>query len=166
MIYTIGQILYVVLKKEMTVYPMIVAEVVTKRTLEGETVVYMVRAGKKADNGDEMLISISDVEGEIFDSSETARKTLTDRATGQISKLVENAVSKAREWYPNGKEHSTLDASLLARKPKAAVKKPQQLPQMNPPEQDELEEAGDIIELENGQKVRVRSVQLPDVLKG
>lgn len=94
MTYTIGQILFVVLSNKNQVYPMQVVEVITKKTLKGEEVSYLLQAGS-----DGTTIMLDKIDGEIFDSSEKARKTLVQRATQQINKLVDAAVKKSTEWY-------------------------------------------------------------------
>ena len=45
MIYQIGQILFVVLAKKNQVYPMRIVEVITKKSLKGEEVKYLLQAG-------------------------------------------------------------------------------------------------------------------------
>lgn len=93
--YTIGQVLYVVLTKKNQVYPMQVVEVITKKTLEGEVVNYVLQAGSDKSS----RVDLSTVDGEIFETAEKARKTLIERAASQISKLIEVAVKKSAEWY-------------------------------------------------------------------
>jgi len=93
--YAIGQVLFVVLSKKNQVYPMQVVEVITKKMLNGEEVSYVLQAG--ADKATK--ITLDQVEGEVFDTHEKARKTLTQRATAQVNKLIDIAISKAGEWY-------------------------------------------------------------------
>lgn len=92
--YNIGQVLFVVLSKKNQVYPMQVTEVITKKTLKGEEVSYLLQAGS-----DGTSIMLDRIDGEIFDSADAARKTLVHRATQQINKLVDLAVKKSTEWY-------------------------------------------------------------------
>lgn len=93
--HTIGQVLYVVLSKKNQVYPMQVVEVITKKTLAGEEVSYILQAGPEKSS----RVELSSVDGEIFETAERARKTLIERATSQINKLVEIASKKSSEWY-------------------------------------------------------------------
>ena len=93
--YTIGQVIYTVLSKRNQVYPMQVIEVITKKTMQGEEVRYLLQGGSDRSN----TIMLDQVDGEVFDTSEKARVTLTKRATQQINKIVDAAVSKASEWY-------------------------------------------------------------------
>lgn len=93
--HTIGQVLYVVLSKKNQVYPMQVVEVITKKTLTGEEVSYILQAGPEKSS----RVELSSVDGEIFETAERARKTLIERATSQINKLVDIASKKSAEWY-------------------------------------------------------------------
>lgn len=72
-----------------------VIEVITKKTLAGEEVRYVLQGGSDKTS----TVFLDQVDGEVFDSSEKARKILVQRATGQVNKLVDIAVTKAKEWY-------------------------------------------------------------------
>lgn len=167
--YAVGQVLYVVLKKEMRVYPMQVIEEITKKTLEGEVTSHMVRGG--TDPKAQLLIS--EVDGEIFDSAEKAKQVLVERATASITRMVDAAVQKAGEWYPNSFEAPGDDSIALLKKqpgPAAgpAAPKPQQRPRPGNPVDDlkaELAAEADQGLLPigpDGQQAKVRSVKLPD----
>lgn len=174
--YSVGQVLYVVLKKETRIYPMQVIEEITKKTLDGELTSYMVRGG--TDPKAQLLIT--DVDGEIFDSAEKARTTLVERATASISRLVDVAVQKAAEWYPNSFEAPSDDPLTLLKKtpgppgPPPVPTKQQRHRRHDPVAelQEELkreaEGASDeslMTTLPDGTKVKVKSVKLPDPLQ-
>jgi hypothetical protein len=93
--YTIGQVLFAVLNKKNQVYPMQVVEIITKKTLKGEEVQYLLQGGSNKTT----TIMLDKVDGEIFDSADVARRTLISRATKQINRLVDTAVVKSKEWY-------------------------------------------------------------------
>lgn len=113
MSYKVGQVLYVILKKEATVMPLQVIEEITKKTLaEGEVTSYVVRVGSDPSK----VLSISEIDGEIFDSSDKALKTLIDRVSKSITLRVEQAISKAKEWYPTGFEHASDDPLSIIKK--------------------------------------------------
>lgn len=104
MMYAIGHILYVVLSKKNQVYPMQVVEIITKKTLKGEEVSYILQAGSEKTS----RVSLDQVDGELFDTPEKARRILTQRATTQVNKLVDFAMSKSVEWYGEPKESSQV----------------------------------------------------------
>lgn len=141
--YTIGQVLFVVLSKKNQVYPMQVTEVITKKTLKGEEVSYLLQAGA---NGDSILLD--KIDGEVFDSAETARKTLVHRATQQINRLVDVAVKKSAEWYSAPRE---LAASTI-----------HELPDLNiqDMEEEEPEQQTASVKLPDG---TVAKVKLPSI---
>jgi hypothetical protein len=93
--YTIGQVIFVVLAKKSQVYPMQVVEVITKKTLQGEDVRYVLQAGSSGAT----TVMLDELDGEIFDNAEKARSVLVKRATTMVNKIVDAAVSKSKEWY-------------------------------------------------------------------
>ena len=111
MSYAVGQVFYVVLNKQATVYPMQVVEEITKKTLDGAVTTYMVR-GQDA----EKQMIITDIDGEIFDSADAARKALIDRVSQSISERVDTAVGQAKEWYPTGFESASGDPMAMIKK--------------------------------------------------
>lgn len=170
--YRVGQVLYVVLKKEVRVYPMQVIEEITKKTLEGEVTSYMVRGG--TDPKAQLLIS--EVDGEIFDSAEKAKHVLIERATASITRMVDLATQKALEWYPNSFEAPNDDPMTLLKKqptpaptvPVASVagSKKRPLAELAAELQQESDKiAGDeaLVPIgPDGQQAKIRSVKLPD----
>ena len=73
-----------------------VVEIITKKTLQGEEVQYLLQGGSNKST----TVMLDQVDGELFDSAEVARTTLISRATKQINRLVDVAISKSKEWYP------------------------------------------------------------------
>jgi hypothetical protein len=102
--YHVGQILFVVLNKKMQVYPMMVIEEITKRTIQREEINYVLQGGQDTST----TILLNQVDGEIFESAEEAKYVLTNRATAQIERIVDSAVTRASEWYstPDSKQTS------------------------------------------------------------
>jgi hypothetical protein len=99
--YNVGQILYIILEKQQVVFPMQVIEEITKRTLHNSEISieidYLLRMeGKNPKN-----VYLSAIQGEIFDSAQTARDVLVERATNSIDRHISSAMSKAQEWYGN-----------------------------------------------------------------
>lgn len=95
MSYRVGQVLYVISNKKGQVYPVMIIEEITKKTLKGEEVNYVLQAG--ADQGSTLLLT--QVDGELFETAEEAKKSLISRATEQIEKIVSSAARKAEDWY-------------------------------------------------------------------
>lgn len=98
--YKVGQILFVILNKKGQVYPVQVIEEITKKTLRGEEVNYVLQGGSESDS----TIMLDKLDGEIFDSAEEAKNTLISRATEQIENIVASAIKKSIEWYSKEKK--------------------------------------------------------------
>jgi hypothetical protein len=94
--YKVGQILYVVPTKQTAVYPMQVIEEITKKSLNGVEIDYVLKAGGE----DPKTILHREIKGEIFETADKAKMILTDRATKSVHRLVEAAYKKSLEWYP------------------------------------------------------------------
>lgn len=171
--YSIGQVIYVVLRKEARVYPMQVTEIITKKTLEGEVIAYMIKGGTGADQ----VLSIDQVDGEIFDSADKVKRTLIERASAGISQRIEQAVEKAKEWYPTGFEQASDDALAAIRKQAAPATSQTAVPaklKRGAANKEvaalgiELQQDSDqlTVEMPDGTKARVRNVKLPPALQG
>lgn len=164
--YRVGQVIYVILRKETRVYPMQVTERISKTTMEGDTVTYMVRGG----TGVGETMRIEDIDGEVFDTSNGARQSLLGRVTAQINGIIDNAVNKAKEWYPNGFEQASDDPLASVRKQPGApvTSAPVRQPRRQRAETAALAaelaaEAGNVVELEDGTLARVK---MPAELQG
>lgn len=98
--YRVGQVLFIIMHKKLQVFPMMIVEEITKRTLKGEEKNYVLQGGPDSTT----TILLSQVEGEVFDSSDEAKKVLVTRATSQIEKIVDSAIEKASQWYQTNSE--------------------------------------------------------------
>jgi hypothetical protein len=118
--YSVGQVLFVLPKGKTNVVPIQIVEEITKKTLQGELVSYIVRAGVDENN----LVDINEVDGEIFDSSEVVKTVLVERSTEALLRLVDNAIAKSKEWYVNPFEASAEDpVATITKKPRRKSKK-------------------------------------------
>lgn len=118
MTYRVGQVLFVVLNKKMKVFPMMIVEEIVKRTMHGEDVNYVLQGGSDTST----TILLNQVDGEIFESADEAKYVLTSRATTQIEKLVDSAVSRASEWYENGTKTAHQDEPDIMTLPQEQIK--------------------------------------------
>lgn len=92
--YRVGQVLYVLMSKETKIIPVQIVEEIIKRTVAGESVSYIVRAGKNS-----KPLSLQELDGEVFENVELLRETLTKKVMNTVNVVVDNAVVKASEWY-------------------------------------------------------------------
>jgi hypothetical protein len=170
--YKVGQVVYALLRKEAAVFPIQVIEEITKKTLDGEVTTYMVRAGADASK----VVALSEVDGEIFDNAEAAKATLVERVTVTVAQRVDQAVARAKEWYPSGHEAVSEDPLTLIRKSETRTSPPQKpvrpvkaevaaLAAEMAAEAAAADNDDPIIELEGGIKARVKSVKMPESLQ-
>lgn len=95
--YSVGQVLYVVFKRETKVVPVLVIEEIVRKTREGVNVDYVVQVGSA--NTKETKLNLTALEGEVFETPSSVVDALTSRAHKTIAKLVDVAVEKASAWY-------------------------------------------------------------------
>lgn len=116
--YRVGQVLYVLMSKETKIIPVQIVEEIIKRTVAGESVSYIVKAGKNS-----KPISLQDFDGEVFDNVDLLRDTLLKKVMNTVNNVVDNAVVRASEWYDQPEVVSPLvDESLAHSDDTVAVK--------------------------------------------
>lgn len=94
--YNIGQVLYAIPKKGMTVQPYQVIEIITKKNLQGESMSYVLRTFF---DSKEVTEIDSKIDAEFFASAEIAQTTLTSRAAASIEKIIESATLNAKKYF-------------------------------------------------------------------
>lgn len=147
--YSIGQVIYVVDPGPGSggrIRPMQVVEELTKRTLHGEDVNYIVAFGV----GDGSRHRLDEVKGEVFDGPEAVRRALIERSQTAIEHMVNAAVANADNWY------GSTNPSTNPVRTEAPVHEPM------PVDATLLPEAGQLVELPGGVKARVRTVKAAD----
>lgn len=162
--YKVGQVLYVILAKKNSVYPVQIMEEVTKKTLNGSDVSYVVCAGPNR----EKTLDLKNIDGEIFMNATEAEESLKQRSTGAIQKIIENAIVKATEWYPGSFESSNDDGDDDLEKIAKVPAKPRK--RSNGKFVSENDSPPDLglngttkVQLEDGS---FATIKLPDSLKG
>jgi hypothetical protein len=148
--YSVGQVLYFILAKKSQVYPMQVVEVITKRTLGGEDVSYVLQAGPEK----ETKVMFDQVDGEVFESPEVLRQTLIHRATIQVNKLIDNSMSKAETWYS--------DKKLPQKLPQTIHGLPELLSKNQAQKTPDNDEDESVVTMPDGSVVRVK---LPSIVR-
>lgn len=107
--YHVGQVLYIVPKNDNKVIPVLVVEEITKKTLKGSEVTYRIQSTSDTAK----IYLIDDVSGTFFVSPEAAKKSLIEIASARITKIVDHAARKAREWYGSGNDVTAAPADPL-----------------------------------------------------
>ncbi len=106
MTYRVGQVLFVAPKDKPALIPIQIVEEIVKKTIAGSITSYMVSV--KSSSGEEVvdLQKVSNL-GELFETSESARKTLVKRAVGAVNNVVDRALEVAHARFPTGVESSS-----------------------------------------------------------
>lgn len=114
----VGQIVYVVLNRRNCVQPFRVVEIITKKTLSGEQVNYRLQGG---DNVSTMTM-LDELDGEIFETAEDVRQNLVERASIQIDKIVDDAMSVSIDWFGSSTSSSEKVVHELPGSPSDTLK--------------------------------------------
>ena len=96
----VGQVVYVISRKEGRVYPVLVVEETVRRTLEGSITSYMVRLPDKKGT----VAPLDTVSERVFSSHSDLREFMIRSATQSINPMVDNAVEIGHMLAPAGGE--------------------------------------------------------------
>jgi hypothetical protein len=149
--YRVGQILYAILNKDVRIYPLQCIEEVHKRTLDGETIAYIVRGG--IDQNARM--DVSEVDGEIFESIDKAKQWLIEKSTINITKLCEAAAQKALDWYGYVEQQAPPKEKKVKEKKKQEQVQ-EEVQEAVPQQQETTSEEYQYVILPDGTKARMR----------
>ena len=87
MSFNVGQVIYLLTKRELKVYPALVCEEIQKRSLTGHSVDYIVRLP----TNDMQEVSLEKLDTEIFTSISLARDEMIARASKKIDSILKSA---------------------------------------------------------------------------
>jgi len=96
----VGQVVYVISRKEGRVYPVLVVEETVRRTLEGSITSYMVRLPDKKGT----VAPLDTVSERVFSSHSDLREFMIRSATQSINTMVDSAVEIGHMLAPAGGE--------------------------------------------------------------
>ncbi len=159
--YKVGQVLFVVSSTKTMIIPVQVVEELTKRTLNGAEVSYIVKVGQNQ----EEKVDINKIDGEIYTSAAQVKKALIERSSSAIANLVINAEKKASEWYQGGFEGTSIESGLISDIKKKDDKPRDQMGKFVTAEQEPVEQnkPGVQVEMPDG---TVANVKMPKELEG
>ena len=104
--YQVGQVVYLVSKKDTRIFPARVIEQISRRTLAGEEESYTIELpDKKASR-----VSLENIDAEIFVSLDLLKAHLLNEATSTIERVVENAAVVQKRVF---KSEATIQDSVL-----------------------------------------------------
>ena len=138
--YEVGSVLWVIHSDRPGLMAYRVVEEITKKTLEGEQIQYLVESATKKSK----TVKLDSIKGLIFEDSEEAKQKMIENATKAIDGMVVKIQLNVDKWFHGIQEE-----------PKA-----QSFPA--PQSSHTLKEGYQWVEMEDGTKVQVK---LPEVLK-
>lgn len=97
MTYTVGQIIYLLSRKDVKVFPALVVEEIKRKTLEREVISYIVRLPDK----DSSEILLEEISADVFTSLDSLQESMILNAKSQITRLLEKAKSASEIFNTN-----------------------------------------------------------------
>ena len=97
--YTVGQILYVILPKRHRVVPVQVIEQITRKSISGEKIQYIVNVP-----GADTQCDLADLSDEVYPDIASVKSKMISSAEHAIDKMIEQASHLAKEVF--GHEHA------------------------------------------------------------
>jgi len=94
--FDVGQVVYVISRKESRVYPVLVVEETVRKTLEGSITTYMVRLPDKKGT----VAALDGIADRAFAQANELREFLVTSATKSINTMVDDAVRIGRSLAP------------------------------------------------------------------
>jgi hypothetical protein len=91
----VGQVIYALLTKKMSVVPLQVIEEVTKKTLAGQVVTYKVRMGR----GNEKVYDLAQIDGKVYTDIERLKRDMIDNTIKTVGGICAKATKAAHDWY-------------------------------------------------------------------
>ncbi len=95
--YSIGQVLFVLLKGDTNIHPVMVVEELKKKTLQGASTEYTVEIVTKG--GKRNRVPLSELDATVFDGVEHAREHLIVNATTAIQRICDVATQAAKKHF-------------------------------------------------------------------
>ena len=143
--YDVGTVLWIIHTDRPGLVAYRVVEEITKRTLEGEQIQYLVQpAAPKA-----RTVQLESIKGRIFLDSEEAKQALVENATKAIDAIVTKTQNLVNKFFLTATSQETISETPMRSNPKPAVKQ-------------QLKEGYQWVTMEDGTKVQVK---IPEIMK-
>ena len=139
--YEVGSVLWIIHTDRPGLMAYRVVEEITKKTLEGEQIQYLVQAAKPKSK----TVKLESIQGSIFEDSEEAKQKMIENATKAIDGMVIKIQANVDRYF-NGKQESIVPTRH----------------QIKSSSSEDLKPGYQWVQMEDGTKVQVK---LPEVLK-
>lgn len=104
MSYFVGQIIYLLNTEKLKVYPVQVVEEITRKSLEGKQITYIVKLPDKEGTN----VNLADINAKIFVDDKNLKSFMYENAKKNIDKLVSNA-NEVKENLFSETENSVVE---------------------------------------------------------
>lgn len=108
--YKVGQVVYIILDKKQQVFPVQIAEVIKKYTLEGEQVNYKIILPEKG--MEKKFYDLEKLSNKVFENIEQVGEFLTERFQTQLNSIMEAATIKSY-FFSGGEKSVTEEADEI-----------------------------------------------------
>ena len=139
--YEVGSVLWIIHTDRPGLMAYRVVEEITKKTLEGEQIQYLVQAAKPKSK----TVKLESIQGSIFEDSEEAKQKMIENATKAIDGMVVKIQANVDRYF-NRKQEPVVPTR----------------PQIQSSPSEDLKPGYQWVQMEDGTKVQVK---LPEVLK-
>lgn len=95
----IGQVIYIVSNEDTKIFPVVVSEQVTVKTLNGDTTTWKVILGPS--NEKRRTLQLEKIAGEKYASLEEAKRVLLDSFNSYLNSAIAVCEKKVDAWYAN-----------------------------------------------------------------
>ena len=140
--YEVGSVLWIIHKDSPGLMAYRVVEEITKKTLEGEQIQYLVEAAQPKTKA----VRLESINGTIFEDSEEAKQKMIENATRAIDGMVKKIQVNVDKFF-NNKEESEIPKKII--------------PQVQSSLSKELKPGYQWVQMEDGKQVQVK---LPESL--
>jgi hypothetical protein len=107
--YTVGQIVFLLSRKDMKVFPAQIIEEITSKKIDGEKISYTARLP----NRKQSEICLDDVDADVFSDAVTLEKFMVDSAKKSIDRVIKSAQDLSEKSFII---ESNLEAAVLSEK--------------------------------------------------
>lgn len=94
--YSVGQVLFIILNRKQQVIPCQVTEQVVRRSISGEEISYSVSIPSRSEN---KIHELDTIDGEVFETIEGVRKYMLEQTTQVINTVTEKALAVAKSRF-------------------------------------------------------------------
>jgi hypothetical protein len=94
--YSVGQVLFIILNKKQQVIPCQVTEQVVRRSVSGEEISYSVSIPGRSEN---KIHELDTIDGEVFNSIEDVRTYMLEQTNQMISTITDKALAVAKNRF-------------------------------------------------------------------